>query len=218
MRVEGRVGVVLLAAWVIAVLQCFGLLLAGVWVATRPPIFDRYYGILVRSPSSRDAHEIVAWLKSDRTEQDLLVHVVDRRLTEKELKHFADVRSWLHKVPKYCLGCALLITLAFFSARRANFVPLIERRSLVFMVLVLCGCIALASWDWRIFFTWVHYPLFGSTSWRFPRGSYSLQLFPSSFWRAAGIMVAAPALLIPILLLGLRCAAGKKPIKEESPK
>lgn len=217
MRAEGRVGFALPLAWIIAIIQSFTLLLAGIWIATRPGIFDRYYGFLVRSPSPSDAHEIVSWLKTDQSKEELFAHVVGRQLTERELNHYADVRVWAGKVPRSILWCAISMMLMYLSVRKLKLLPLIERRALCFMALLLGGCVAFAVWDWRIFFTWVHYPLFGSTSWRFPRGSYSLQLFPSSFWSAAGILVTAPALLVPILILALRSAGEKKAIEEESP-
>src|SRR5690349_2387963 len=106
MRARGSVRLALLTAGLIAIAQCCALLLAGVWLATRPAVFDRYYSLLVTSPNVHDARQVVLWLNSSGDIEALSNRLVERRLSPKELSHFADVRAWLRKVPLSILACA----------------------------------------------------------------------------------------------------------------
>jgi len=189
---------------ILATLQCGALLFAALWLATRPSIFDRYYSLLVRSPSLKDVHEIGLWLNSNQSPQALAPAMSQGQFSEKELAHYADVRAEVRKIPAAFFICASAFFALYIAGLRSNLVQTIQWWAFAIMLIFVCSCIGLAIWDWRMFFRWIHYPLFGSTSWRFPIDSYSLQLFPVGFWRAAGIIVVLPPLLFPCLILAFQ--------------
>lgn len=186
----------LLNAWALGVVEVLALALAAIWLLMCPPVFERYYPIVKESARAADAASIVRWISSEENVFALNTGLRSGQLNRKELKHYADVRRWIRRVPAAMasLLCAGVI-LALISARRSELLQKAQWRGLAFLGVALGFGAVFAAWDWEVLFAWVHDPFFGPTSWKLSRGAYSLRLFPNEFWQVMGVAVIfCPAL------------------------
>jgi hypothetical protein len=183
-------------AWAVGLLELFLFLSVALCLLIWPPIFDKTYRALGVSAHPRDAATVVRWLSSSDRERSLNLALTEGQAGPKELHHYSDVRRLFRWFPRLALGAAAGLALVLVSgqASRGLLAAAQWRGFWIYagLMIVLGG---LAWWDWKLFFAWLHHPFFGDTSWRLPKGSYSLQLFPTSFWRraTAGVLLA-PAL------------------------
>lgn len=185
-------------AWVLAVLQVGFSLAAAVWLLTVPAVFDVYYPLVRPSADASDARALMEWLSTDYRARSLQLAVKGGTLTEKELRHYLDVRRVLRWVPRAALGAAMLavVLMAVIKPSR-ELLRAVQWRAFGLWGALLLVCGGIACWDWKLFFAWMHQPFFGDRSWRMPRNSYSLALFPASFWRiTAACVLLAPALTL----------------------
>jgi len=189
-----------LGTWALGALEVLLATALAVWLLTCPTFFRLYYPALRVSPHARDATTVVHWLSSSYRTRSLNLALQEAKMGPQELQHYSDVRSVFRWLPRVAGGLALLIALLVLGFRSLRGRLLSAHYcGLILWLICLLSVGGLAWWNWAAFFAWVHHPLFGDRSWRLPRGSYSLVLFPASFWR----MMAATVLLAPALLLGL---------------
>ncbi|MHC1764848.1 MAG: DUF1461 domain-containing protein [Verrucomicrobiia bacterium] len=191
-------------AWAFGGVQVLFSMALAAWLLTLPAVFGVYYSLLRPSAHTADAKAVVQWLRTEHRTRSLSHTLRDGKLTDKELRHFSDVRQqfpWFSRTALAAAGLAALLVArtkpsheAFASAQSKAFWIWAA------LLLVLGG---LALWDWKLFFAWMHQPFFGDRSWRMPRSSYSLVLFPASFWQ----FTAACVLLAPGLTLLAGCLA-----------
>lgn len=199
--------------WLTAGLQFLSLLSGSVWLLSRPFVFTLYYSNPPQE--ARDAQAIVRWLNSQKPAKAINVPLRAGHLTDKETAHFGDVRRALQANQALFLACTTLLV-GILAWKR--FSPTLIRAAQP-RCLVLCGTLSLFSlvlalWDWKVFFAWLHDPLFGPTSWRLPRNSYSLRLFPAPFWGAIGATVLLSPAVISALAALLLSRRGKKRMNE----
>jgi hypothetical protein len=194
-------GKVLALAWSLGLLEVLLAIATAMWLLSLPALFGVYYQALNISPHPRDAQTIVAWLASSQPEESINAALVEGQLWPKEISHFADVRKLFRWFPLMAGALAVLSVAALFAAKPSMQTLLAaQARGLLFWIILACFAGGLAWWDWATFFAWVHYPFFGESSWRLPKSSYSLRLFPASFWRLlAGVVLAAPLLLLAMV-------------------
>jgi hypothetical protein len=180
-------------AWAVGLLELFLFLSVALCLLIWPPVFGGIYRAVGVSTHPRDATTVVRWLASADRERSLNLALTEGQVGPKELHHYSDVRRLFRWFPRLALGAAvgLALVLASGQASRRLLAAAQWRGFWVYagLIMVLGG---LAWWDWKLFFAWLHHPFFGDTSWRLPKGSYSLQLFPTSFWRVvtAGVLLA----------------------------
>ena len=144
-----------------------------------------------------DAEKISGALWTDTSYTDISKSLKYKRMNEKEIYHYEDVRELL-TTAKWLSAVALMMTLMGFhtvgwrkvwNASLASF--------------LLLGAIA-GVWMliyWRGLFRALHWLVFQDDSWILPTGSYSLGLFPHKVWQTAGNMIAAYIFII--LAVGL---------------
>lgn len=193
-------------AWVFGGLQVLFSMALAAWLLTLPAAFGVYYSLLRPSAHSADARAVVQWLRTEHRTRSLNLALRDGKLTDRELRHFVDVRQQFPWFGRTALAAVILAALWIAVARpsRGAFAAA-QRRALWIWAALLLVLGGLAVWDWKLFFAWMHQPFFGDRSWRMPRSSYSLVLFPASFWK----FTAACVLLAPGLTLLAGCLASR---------
>jgi len=198
--------------WLTAGLQFLSLLTGSIWLLSRPAVFILYYSNPPQE--ARDAQAIVRWLNSQTSATEINVPLRAGHLADKETAHFADVRRALQVNQVLFLACTtLLVGILAWKRFSPTLIFAAQTRCLVLCGTLWLFALVLAVWDWKVFFAWLHDPLFGPTSWRLPRNSYSLQLFPASFWRAIGAAVLLSPVVISTLAALLLSRRGKKEIE-----
>jgi uncharacterized membrane protein len=134
-------------------------------------------------------------------------------MTPNELRHYSDVRRvlpWLTRL--LAVTAAAILLLAILRPRRRPDLRRIHRAGLLLWLGVSLVAAMLAWWDWKLFFSWIHHPIFGPDSWRFSKDAHSLQLFPASFWRALLAVIAlTPALVLALTARALSAASRANP-------
>ncbi|MEW6156499.1 MAG: DUF1461 domain-containing protein [Verrucomicrobiota bacterium] len=201
-RCSGRF---VLAAWAMALAELLAVVGLAIFLFSRPAVFSFYYRWLHEQGEFQDAQRIVDWVSGKRPA--LPLPLMGGQLTPKEIRHYEDVRQLFEKVPGAAVLAAIVGALIVYGAReRRELFAAAQVRALILFSLFLMASAALAWWDWKTFFAWVHQPFFGSTSWRLGRGAYSLQLFPKAFWQITGCTVIAftGLLLACLQLVSLR--------------
>ena len=197
------------SAWLLAISCVLWTMALGVTLLSAPSLFRVYYSWTSTSPHEQDALTIVQWLSSSHRERSLRLAVTGGTLTEKELKHYSDVRRFIQQLPALVTGWAALtaIIIAVFRPSRPFLAATAKRAFSAWLLLVLG--IGMVAWlDWKTFFALIHQPLFGERSWRLPDHSYSLRLFPPKFWQiTSAIVLLAPGLALLLMGLALRLAA-----------
>lgn len=191
-------------AWVLGGLQVLFSMALAAWLLTLPAFFGVYYSLLRPSAHDADATAVVQWLRTEHRTRSLNLALSDGKLTDKELRHFQDVRQQFPWFGRTALAAAALTALLIVATRpsREAFAA-VQWRALWIWAALLLVLGGFAAWDWKLFFAWMHQPFFGDRSWRMPRNSYSLVLFPASFWQ----VTAACVLLAPGLTLLAGCLA-----------
>jgi uncharacterized membrane protein len=192
--------------WVLGGVEMLLSMAVAIWLLTSPALFRLYYPVLHISPHTHDAIAVVDWLSTNSRERSLGVAMQDRRLDNRELKHFSDVRRVFGHFPKAMAVLGAIMALLLLAGRgRLATIALAQKRGLICWSLLLLIIGGFAWWDWQRFFAWVHHPFFGDVSWRLPDEAYSLVMFPARFWRLAVIAV----LLTPALAFGMVSGAIK---------
>lgn len=142
------------------------------------------------------------WQRTSFRERSLNLALRDGQFSQKELKHYSDVRRWLQRVPLLAtfLPTALAVASLTFKTSRADRLRVHKTGLIVWLIVAgLAGVIA--WWNWQGVFALVHRPFFGERSWRLPNSAYSLALFPPVFWSAAfGLVLLSPALLYAVVI------------------
>ncbi len=144
-----------------------------------------------------DAKKISGGLWNDNPYSEISSSLKFKRMNEKEIYHYEDVRGLLTAAKWVSVIALLLAVIGFFmvgwrkvwNASIASFVSL--------------GAVA-GVWMliyWRGLFRALHWVIFQDDSWILPNKSYSLGLFPHKVWQTAGGMIAAYVLII--LALGV---------------
>jgi hypothetical protein len=205
-----------MAAWGLGFIELIAGLLMAVWLLSSPPVFRLYYPASGDPARVADATTIVEWLAGQESFTALNSQLTRGALTRKELNHYADVRRILEQVSTavWLSACVVMALIVAAFKISPDVLQAAQWRGLsVLGILMLASC-ALAWWDWEVLFAWMHYPLFGPTSWRLSRTAYSLQLFPDSFWQTSTIIVCAFPVLMMLAIatcarLGRLSASGK---------
>lgn len=192
----------LVLSWILAFLQSVALLAFLAWLLSWPAVFKVYYPAMKISTGTADAVQIVKWLARRDPPRVLNAGLSSGQLSAKEVAHFAAVRKVFHGVPGV-LGATGLFYSSLLLWRRFAIALVIaaQWRSLCLLVLASAAVAGLAAWDWKTLFAWLHLPLFGTESWRFPASAYSLQLFPAVFWQLTGASVAVVSVTITLAVL-----------------
>jgi hypothetical protein len=196
----------MLAVWSAAFVEVILLVGIGCWLLAQPILFGGYYPILSGAPYRNDATRLVRWLHSSEPESALESGFRHGRLRAKEVKHYADVRKLFQRL-KLSLLMTTLGAAAVMAIGRPSvaFLGQVQARALALLLLATAFGSLLAWWDWKTFFAWIHYPLFGESSWRLGRSAFSLALFPADFWRNTGLfLMSVPLIGVVALWLGLR--------------
>lgn len=175
--------------------------LGTIWLMFWPPVFEVGYVLIDARPERKtDAVMIVQWLHYRAPPAWLNANLSHGKLSRKEINHYADVREWVERFPLAIAGLAGLWA-AFIAVVRRNgeLIAAAQLRGLCFLALGSLAGGLLALWDWKVLFAWLHYPFFGSTSWRLSDSAYSLRLFPAAFWQ----MMSCVSLAVPMAMLAL---------------
>jgi hypothetical protein len=183
--------------WLFGSLEMLALLIVSIWLLAAPRVFQAYYPFLNSRGNVSDATLVSKWLWSKGSVFDLNPNLSSGKFIRKELSHYADVRRWLRRTPPLFAGLLLSMGILWqISPTRETF-SRAQWRGLTLLMLLSTVSAAVAFWNWRFFFAAIHYPFFGSTSWKLPDNCYSLRLFPSLFWQFAGsIAIALPAIVL----------------------
>lgn len=192
--------------WVFGGLQVLFSMALAAWLLTLPAAFGVHYSLLRPSAHNADAKAVVQWLRTEHRTRSLNLALRDGKLTDKELRHFQDVRQQFPWFGRTALAAAALTALLIVATRpsREAFAA-VQWRALWIWAALLLFFGGTAVWDWKLFFAWMHQPFFGDRSWRMPRNSYSLVLFPASFWRfAAAWVLLAPGFTLLAGWIALR--------------
>ena len=193
--------------WTFSLLLIPTLLCLSIWFFCYPFVFRQFYKLSVGEEQMREASRVVGWLGGSAPVEDLAARLRGGALGEKEMAHFVDVRAWLLHAKTFAIvGSLALVIISFLARGRvSSFAEFLiaagGRALLIFGALVLLGGV-FALWDWKLFFAWIHYPFFGATSWKLPKASYTLQLFPTAYWRLMGIALALTPLVTLVAIVG----------------
>lgn len=188
----------------------FGIVQSGLflililWLLSRENVFTTLFAQLRPEASLNDVRALMTWMGGQEDTVALFSHVGEGgRFNTRELNHYRDVRYWLHWLPFLIILLTFswgIVTMAIHQFTR------ISHRTVQFAFLKLWGflILVLGVWGvihWDSLFSALHYPFFGSYSWRLPADSYSLQLFPEWFWGVLGSMVALLPVLFSVVLI-----------------
>lgn len=187
-----------------AIVQCSLFLILVLWLLSRESVFVTLFSKLRPDASLNDARALMAWMGGQEDTVALFSQVGEGgRFNTRELNHYLDVRYWLHWLPFLIILLTFawgVVSMAIFQFTRISYktVQISFLKLWIFLILVF-GVWGAIHWD--SLFSALHYPFFGSHSWRLPADSYSLQLFPEWFWGALGAMVAGIPVLFSLILI-----------------
>jgi uncharacterized membrane protein len=208
-----------LFVWAWAVLEWLAASTLAIWLLFQPPIFQVYYEKAVQQRNLNDAAAIVRWLWSGEEARLINTHLRAGALSVKELAHYADVRRVLHQGVYLMLAAFVLLGVLLALRRPSRVLLALAQPRVCFLSAAFLLMLALLGiWDWRALFSALHNPFFGPTSWRFPKGSYSLVLYPASFWQLMGVVaLALPLGVAASVYFFLRPKGGKLRSTKEMP-
>jgi len=196
------------------------MLLGSILVTAYPPVWEKIHRSAMqdslREKHYVDANKITSGLWSAEPYEEISESLSYwKKMNEKEIAHYEDVRDLLGVARVVLVVCAAIVLLGCFLAGWKK-VWLSG-----FASFVLLGIIA-GIWmmiHWHSLFKALHWAIFWDDSWKLPLKSYSLGLFPHKVWQQAGgvvaILISVP-LLVPILGSFLRSKMRKPVIKENS--
>jgi uncharacterized membrane protein len=145
-----------------------------------------------------DANKITGGLWTEEPYQEISNSLKFRKMNEKEIHHYEDVRGLLGAARVVVIVCVILVMMGCFWAGWRT----IWRAS--FAIFLSIGVI-FGIWmfiDWHSLFKALHWAVFWDDSWKLPNTSYSLGLFPHRVWQLAGGVIGGMvlvALLIPVI-------------------
>jgi integral membrane protein (TIGR01906 family) len=208
-----------LFVWGGAVLEWLAASMLAIWLLFQPAVFEVYYPKAVQRGNARDATAIVRWLWSSEEARLINTHLQSGALSMKEIAHYADVRRVLRQGFFLMLAAvALLGVLLVIRRPSKTILAWVQARVCFLSAAFLLMLAILGFWDWRALFSALHDPFFGPTSWRFPKGSYSLALYPATFWQLMGVVaLALPPGLAFAGYIFLRPKGGKLRSTKEMP-
>lgn len=178
------------------------LVLGSVLVVSHPVVWEKVHRSAMKEKLKevhyQDASKITGGLWTQEPYQEISDGLKFRKMNQKEIHHYGDVRSLLGKARIVVVVCTVLViigsillgwTRIWYSA---------------FAIFALLGVI-IGVWmmiDWHSLFKSLHWVIFLDDSWKLPTRSYSLGLFPHAVWQLAGGVIGGLVLillLIPIL-------------------
>ena len=179
------------------------LVLGSVLVVSYPVVWEKIHRSAMKGKLKevhyQDANRITGGLWTQEPYQEISDSLKFRKMNEKEIYHYGDVRSLLGKARILVGICAVLVIIGFM---RLGWLTVWKSGFLSFILL---GVI-LGIWmmiDWHSLFKSLHWVIFLDDSWKLPNTSYSLGLFPHSVWQMAGGVIGGLVLillLVPILV------------------
>lgn len=176
------------AGWVVSLIVCFfSLPLVSGWT----------HALIGPQQHHDDAKRISAWVAGGDAEAKIPLGYRAGKLTPKEQDHYTDVRRllrWNRTVTG--VGFSLLLLLGLSQAGRKAAVAAAGIALWEFFIL-LAIAVVWAVVHWRSLFAFCHNLFFAEGSWRLPKNSVSLQLFPQSYWQEMfGLVLFGAALVI----------------------
>lgn len=139
-----------------------------------------------------DAEKISGGLWNETPYTEISANLKFRKMNQKELHHYEDVRS-LIQIAKWAIGASLLIAIIGFFL--VGWRKVWNASVASFVLLGVVAGVWMAIY-WRGLFRALHWVIFQDDSWILPSKSYSLGLFPHKVWQMAGGMIAAYVFLI----------------------
>ena len=178
------------------------LVLGSVLVVSYPVVWEKIHRSAMKEKLKevhyQDANRITGGLWTQEPYQEISDSLKFRKMNEKEIYHYGDVRSLLGKARIVVGICAVLVIIGFM---RLGWLTVWKSGFLSFILLG----VVLGVWmmiDWHSLFKSLHWVIFLDDSWKLPNTSYSLGLFPHSVWQMAGGVISGLVLillLVPIL-------------------
>ena len=178
------------------------LVLGSVLVVSHPVVWEKVHRSAMKEKLKevhyQDANRITGGLWTQEPYQDISDSLKFRKMNKKEIHHYGDVRSLLGKARIVVGVCAVLVIIGFI---RVGWRTVWNSG---FVIFILLGII-LGVWmmiDWHSLFKSLHWVIFLDDSWKLPKRSYSLGLFPHAVWQLAGGVIGGLVLillLVPIL-------------------
>lgn len=178
------------------------LVLGSVLVVSYPVVWEKIHRSAMKEKLKevhyQDANRITGGLWTQEPYQEISDSLKFRKMNEKEIYHYGDVRSLLGKARIVVGICAVLVIIGFM---RLGWQTVWKSGFLSFILLG----VVLGVWmmiDWHSLFKSLHWVIFLDDSWKLPNTSYSLGLFPHSVWQMAGGVIGGLVLimlLVPML-------------------
>ncbi len=175
------------------------LVLGNVLLVSHPVVWEKVHRMAMkdtlREVHYEDANKITGGLWTDEPYKEISSSLKFRKMNEKEIYHYEDVRGLLGTARVVVTVCAILVVIGCFWA---GWRTIWYSAFAIFASLgVICGVWMLI--DWHSLFKALHWAVFWDDSWKLPNQSYSLGLFPHKVWQLAGGVIGG-MVLIPLLL------------------
>jgi uncharacterized membrane protein len=178
------------------------LVLGSVLMVSHPVVWEKVHRSAMKGKLKEmhyeDANKITGGLWTEEPYQEISNSLKFRKMNEKEIHHYEDVRGLLGAARVVVIVCVILVMMGCFWAGWRT----IWRAS--FAIFLSIGVI-FGIWmfiDWHSLFKALHWAVFWDDSWKLPNTSYSLGLFPHRVWQLAGGVIGGMvlvALLIPVI-------------------
>ena len=192
----------------------FLIVLSSVVLVSHPVVWEKIHRPVMKDKLKEihfeDANRITGGLWSDEPYTEISSNLnYWKKMNEKEIAHYEDVRSLLGIARVVIIVCAILTVLGFviFGWKKVWLSSLAS--------FILLGVIA-GVWmmiHWHSLFKALHWAIFWDDSWKLSGKSYSLGLFPHKVWQQAGGVIAGLVfipLALPLLSLLGKLFKGKK--------
>ena len=176
------------------------IVLGSVVLVSHPVVWEKIHRPVMKEKLKEihfeDANRITAGLWNSEPYKEISQNLnYWKKMNEKEIAHYEDVRNLLGTARVVIIVCALSAVIGFliFGWKK------IWLSSLASFILL--GVIA-GFWmmiHWHSLFKALHWVIFWDDSWKLPAKSYSLALFPHSVWQQAGGVIAV-LIFIPLAL------------------
>lgn len=179
------------------------LVLGSVLVVSHPMVWEKVHRSAMKEKLKEvhyeDANRITGGLWTEEPYEEISDSLKYRKMNEKEIYHYEDVRGLLGTARVVVIVCSVLVFMGcIWAGWRTIWYA-------AFAIFALLGII-LGIWmfiDWHSLFKSLHWVIFMDDSWKLPNTSYSLGLFPHKVWQLAGGVIGGMVLiplLVPIIL------------------